>query len=88
MADTAAKPDEWGTFAEVPCELRLELYIPQVRVEDILQLAPGRILNSGWPTNRDLPLRINGKMLAWVEMEGTSKKLSVRLTEFAWEQKR
>jgi flagellar motor switch/type III secretory pathway protein FliN len=83
----SAKPDEWGALSEIPCELSLELNIPHMKVEDILQLAPGRIVNSGWRTNRDLPLRINGRLLAWVELDGTGNRVSVRLTEFAWEQK-
>lgn len=71
----------------VPCQLSLELDIPALCVSDLMKLAPGTVLNSGWRTNRDLPLRVNGKLLGWVEFEGAEQRMSVRLTEFAWEQK-
>ena len=74
-------------MANIPCQLSLELDIPSLCVSDLMKLAPGTILNSGWGTNRDLPLRVNGKVLAWVEFEGAEERMSVRLTEFAWEQK-
>jgi flagellar motor switch/type III secretory pathway protein FliN len=79
--------DAWGPLIKVPCRLSLELEIPQVRVADMIRLKPGSILSSQWPANRDLPLRVNGRLLAWVEFEGAGEKMNVRVTEFAWEQK-
>lgn len=83
-----SKPsDPWGALANIPCQLSLELDIPSLHVSDLMKLSSGSVLSSGWRTNRDLPLRVNGRLLAWVEFEGAEERMSVRVTEFAWEQK-
>lgn len=84
---TLTKTDPWESVADVPCRLALVLQIPDVKVSDLLTLSAGSVLNTQWNTNRDLPLRVNDKLLGWVEFEGTGQNLKIRLTEFAWEHK-
>ena len=74
-------------LVNIPCKLSLELDIPSLQVSDLMRLSPGTVLNSGWRTNQDLPLKVNGRLLAWVEFEGAGERMNVRLTEFSWEQK-
>ncbi len=78
-------PDPWGALVEIPCGLACELEVPKVSVADVLALGPGTVLNTEWRTNRDLPIRVNGKLLGWAEFESAGENLSVRVTEFAWE---
>ena len=85
MPDTTKVPDPWGPLIEIPCRLACELEVPQVSVADVLELGPGVVLNTQWRTNRDLPLRVNGRLLAWAEFESAGENLAVRVTEFAWE---
>lgn len=78
--------DPWGPLLNVPCELALELQVPGVKVVDLLNLSAGTVLSTHWKTNQDLPLLVNGKLLGWVEFESAGENMSVRLTEFSWEQ--
>jgi flagellar motor switch/type III secretory pathway protein FliN len=52
-------------------------------VAGFLKLKPGSVLSTGWRLSRDVPLRINGTLIAWGEFEGTGGRLAVRVTEVA-----
>jgi flagellar motor switch/type III secretory pathway protein FliN len=77
--------DPWEPVLHVQADLTLELNVPNLRVADLLKLGSGAVLNTGWKSNQDLPLRVNGKLLAWVEFDAADENMAVRLTEFAWE---
>jgi flagellar motor switch protein FliN len=57
--------------------------IPQFTVADLVHLAHGRILSTSWTVGQDVPLRINGELVAWSEFEVVQEKLAVRLTELS-----
>ena len=89
MTDVLAKEliteDSWAAVAELQAELTLELEVPAFTVGKMLDLARGAVLSTDWPTNRDLPLRVNGRLLGWAEFESTCQNVGARVTEFAWE---
>jgi len=68
------------------CWVAAELEVPGLTVGDVLHLAPGTVLNTRWRTNRDLPLRVNGRLLGFAEFDSAGEVMGVRLTEFTWEQ--
>ncbi len=84
--ENAAQDESWAHVMGLAASIAMELEIPAFTVTDLMKLAPGSVLNTRWPTNRDLPLRVNGKLLAWAEFETTGENVGVRVTEFAWEQ--
>lgn len=73
----------WRPVLGLPCQLTVDLPLPQFKVADFLGLSPGSVLRTGWQLARDIPLRINGTLVAWGEFEGTGSRLAVRLTELA-----
>jgi flagellar motor switch/type III secretory pathway protein FliN len=77
--------DPWKAVANLGASLAMELDVPAFTVAELMRLGPGSVLTTRWPTNRDVPLRINGRLLAWAEFETTGNNVGVRVTEFAWE---
>jgi flagellar motor switch/type III secretory pathway protein FliN len=78
--------DVWGSLVELLCAVTAEVDVPSLTVRDVLHLAPGAVLNTRWRTNRDLPLRVNGRLLGYAEFDSAGDTMAVRLTEFTWEQ--
>ncbi len=90
MATAACSPgpettvaDPWARLESLPCRLTVEIAVSPFTVGDLVHLAPGRIVATGWVAGRDVPLRINGELIAWSEFEVVGDRLAVRMTELA-----
>jgi flagellar motor switch/type III secretory pathway protein FliN len=73
----------WQPVLSLPCLLTVDLPLPHFCVADFLKLQPGAVVATEWRIRRDVPLRLNGTLIAWGEFEGSGKRLAVRLTELA-----
>lgn len=71
----------WEPVLALPCHLTVDLSLPGFKVADFLGLRPGSVVNTGWGIARDVPLRIQGILIGWGELEGVGARLGVRLTE-------
>ena len=80
-AETTTAEDKWAHVQEMACDLSVELAVPGFRVRDMIRLGKGMVLDSHWPVGNDVPLRMNGKLLAWCEFEVIENRLAVRVTE-------
>lgn len=83
VKEAAEDEPRWQTVMELPCRVTVDLSLPNFRVEDFLGLQPGSVLNTRWGVTRDLPLKVNGVLIGWGELEGTGSRLSTRVTELA-----
>jgi len=79
----AATPDPWARVERVPCALTVEIPVPGFTVGDLVRLARGRVIATRWTVGQDVPLRINGGLVAWCEFEVVHGHLAIRLTELA-----
>jgi flagellar motor switch protein FliN/FliY len=61
-------------------QLDVTVPIPGFRVQELLALEPGAILESRWPHAEDVPVRCGGAQLVWAEFEVVDQKLAVRVT--------
>jgi len=75
--------DPWARVEGLPCMLTVEISVPDFKVIDLMQLTPGRIIATRWTVGLDVPLLINGELVAWSEFEIVGLRLAVRLTELA-----
>jgi len=75
--------DPWARVEGLPCVLTVEISVPDFRVTDLVHLVPGRIIATRWTVGLDVPLLINGELIAWSEFEIVQSRLAVRLTELA-----
>jgi len=83
---TPDNAEAWMTAMDLEASVAMELEVPMFTVAELIKLGAGSVLTTKWPTNRDLPLRINRQLLAWAEFEAMGEYVGVRVTEFAWEQ--
>jgi flagellar motor switch/type III secretory pathway protein FliN len=74
---------KWRPLLGLACDLTVDLPLPDFRVADFLQLHPGSVISTRWRLTRDVPLRANGVLIAWVEFERSGTRLALRLTELA-----
>ncbi len=87
--DDAARTDagrnevRWRPVLDLPCQLTVDLPLPQFKVGDFLALRQGSVLGTNWRMAHDIPLRINGTLIGWAEFEGAGTRLAVRVTELA-----
>jgi flagellar motor switch/type III secretory pathway protein FliN len=78
-----SEESRWQPFLCLPCRLTVELAVPRFKVRDFLALGAGSVIGTDWGLTRDVPLRVNGTLVGWAELEGASQQLAVRVTELA-----
>jgi len=83
--DPAAELDEarWQPVLTLPCRLTIDLPLPDFKVADFLRLRRGTVVSTHWRLSREVPVRVNGALDAWGELEGAGNQLAIRLTELA-----
>ncbi len=67
----------------LPCTLALEVAVVRFTVRMLLELAPGTVLETSCHQSMDIPLRVNGLLLAWSEFEVVGERLAARITDLA-----
>jgi flagellar motor switch/type III secretory pathway protein FliN len=70
-------------FPWLPLNLTLEIPVPGFTVEELMNLAPGSIFKTLHPSTADVPIRANGRLIAWAKFEVAGEKLAARVTELA-----
>ncbi len=76
-------PDPWTRVEALPCQLSIEIPVPAFTVADFVELEQGRLIDTRWTVGQDVPLHINGELIAWSEFEIVNNHIAVRLTELA-----
>ena len=66
--------------AQLPLQLDLRVPLPSFRVQNLLSLEKGQVIETAWPHTEDLPLWSGGVHLVWTEFEVVDQKLAVRVT--------
>lgn len=81
VAEVDSQRELWNAFKQLPCCITLELPVPRFTVRQVLEMKPGVVIDTQWSQATDLPLRINGELLAWSEFEVVDDRYGVRITE-------
>jgi len=79
-ADAAAS---WAHVMPLPCQLTVDLPVLAFKVADALRLEPESIVATNCPVGADVPLLVNGELVAWGDFEVTGNRLLARVTELA-----
>lgn len=79
--NSVAAPDAWAQVLPLPCRLTVEVPLPGFTVGDALRLRRSSVINSHWRVGTDIPLRLNGELIARGEFEVVGSHLAVRITE-------
>lgn len=65
----------------LPCTLTLEVPVTDFTVASLLRLAPGTLVETACHQSADLPLRVNGVVMALTEFEVVGERLAARITD-------
>src|ERR1700741_3667551 len=66
--------------AKLPLQLDLRIPLPSFRVQNLLSLEKGQVIETAWQHTEDLPLWSGGVHLVWTEFEVVAQKLAARVT--------
>lgn len=67
----------------LPCTVALDVPVMGFTVRVLLELAPGTVLETNCHQSMDIPLRVNGLLMAWSEFEVVGERLAARITDLA-----
>jgi len=73
----------WKPVGALACELTVDLPLPDFKIADLLKLRQGSVVGARLRVGHDVPLRLNGGLIGWIEFELVGEHLAVRLTELA-----
>jgi flagellar motor switch/type III secretory pathway protein FliN len=79
--NSVAHPEAWAQVLPLPCRLTVDVPLPGFTVADAVRLRRGSVINSHWRVGTDIPLRLNGELIARGEFEVVGNHLAVRITE-------
>ena len=65
----------------LPCTLALEIPVVGFTVGRLLALAEGSLVQTASSQSSDIPLNVNGTLMAWTEFEVVGERLAARITE-------
>ena len=74
---------KWRPFLDLPCLLTVDVAFPSCKLRECLRLGAGSVLPTDWGVTRDVPMRINGVVIGWGELEAVNGSLCIRMTELA-----
>jgi flagellar motor switch protein FliN/FliY len=75
--------DQRTLIKRIPIEIDVAIPIPRFQVRNVLALAVGQVIGTGWVEGEDVPLAAHGAQLAWTEIEVIDQKLAVRITRLS-----
>jgi len=65
----------------LPCSLALEVPVVDFTLRYLLQLQPGDLVYTSTHQSSDIPLHVNGVLMAWTEFEVVGERLAARITD-------
>jgi flagellar motor switch/type III secretory pathway protein FliN len=65
----------------LPCTLALEVSVVGFTVGSLLKLAQGALVQTSCHQSSDIPLQVNGILMAWTEFEVVGDRLAARITD-------
>ena len=75
--------EAWTQVLDLSCGLTVDLPVPGFKLANLVGLQSGSVVGTLSRLGRDLPLRVNGQLVAWCEFEVVGNRIAVRITELA-----
>jgi len=80
-SSVAKKPGAEVMLPWLPCTLALEVPVVGFTVGSLLRLRPGSLVQTSCHQSTDIPLQVNGMLMAWTEFEVVGERLAARITD-------
>jgi flagellar motor switch/type III secretory pathway protein FliN len=78
-----SKQDPMQRFDWLPCRLSLEIPVSEFTLRELLRLHPGSVVRAAVRTSEEVPLRVNERLIAWIQFEMIGERLAARIMELA-----
>jgi flagellar motor switch protein FliM len=82
-AEGEAYPEPDTRFDRLPMQLEVRVKVCGFRVQDLLALDRGSVVETIHEHTQDVPVVCGGALLMWAEFEMAGQKLAVRITRLA-----
>lgn len=73
----------WQRVKDLLCQISIGVGVSGFGLKELLQLKPESIVRSQTSATANLPVRVNGELIAWSDFEVRGSKVCIRLTELA-----
>jgi len=73
----------WPLLCRMTVITTAAIPIAGFKIRDLVQLQPGKIVESSWAHTEDIPLKAARVQVAWSEFEVVDQNLMVRITRLA-----
>lgn len=74
---------DWPLVSRLPMRLAAAIPVASFKVGNLLTLAVGQVIESGWSSTQDVILKAADVQLFWSEFEVVEQRMAVRLTRLA-----
>jgi flagellar motor switch protein FliN/FliY len=81
--DAAQEPERDTRLDRLPMQLDVMVKVGSLRVQDLLALEKGMVVETIHEHSQDVPVHCGGALLMWAEFEVVEQKLGVRVTRLA-----
>jgi flagellar motor switch/type III secretory pathway protein FliN len=78
---TATAADPLRTLSWMPLTLSLETSLSHFTVQDLMRLGLGTVVQGVIAATEQIPVRANGKLIAWAKLDVVGNRLAARITE-------
>jgi len=75
--------DALARFDWLPCRLTLQIPVSDFTLGDLLRMQTGTVVGTAVRGTEELPLSVNGQLIAWIQFEMIGERLAARITEMA-----
>ncbi len=75
------EPSPGDVLPWLPCTLALEVPVVGFTVGYLLKLQAGSLVQTACHQSTDIPLQVNGILMAWTEFEVVGDRLAARITD-------
>lgn len=73
----------WPLLSQMTVLTSAAIPIAGFKIRDLIELQPGKIVESAWSHTEDIPLKAARVQVAWSEFEVVDQNLMVRVTRLA-----
>jgi flagellar motor switch/type III secretory pathway protein FliN len=77
------RQDSLERFEWLPCRLTLEVPVGEFTLGDLLRLQVGSVVATAIRSTSEIPLSVNGQLIARVQFEMIGERLAARIMELA-----
>lgn len=70
----------WPILSRLPVRLAVSIPLKNFKVKELLDLRPGRTVESAWAVTEDVPLKTGNVLICWGEFEVLEQQMALRLT--------